>query len=257
VEGRTVSGQMMPCSWLHFGLCYPRTTAPEVACRRGPNQAPMPSPHWPALPPTPCSWPAACGSPSARPGVGRTVGLSGQMIKIASGVSGGWTSVMINRSALVTGPDDNSMGSDVDRVTSQGHRGPGERRSRGRASAVSRAALPRACEVAEGVGRLSGIPGHGPARGKPYVSHPVEGFRVEPFRPARARWVSSSRIALSGVAMHTVGLHRTGPSICFARLTRRTPASPSGSEDFSTFTDVISGCFVFVNGGDADDAGQT
>jgi metal-dependent amidase/aminoacylase/carboxypeptidase family protein len=33
-----------------------------------------------------------------------------------------------------------------------------------------------------------------------------------------------------------------------------TPASPSGSEDFSTFTNVISGCFVFVNGGDADDA---
>jgi hypothetical protein len=31
-----------------------------------------------------------------------TVGLSGQMIKIASGVSGGWTSVMVNRSALVT-----------------------------------------------------------------------------------------------------------------------------------------------------------
>ena len=32
-----------------------------------------------------------------------------------------------------------------------------------------------------------------------------------------------------------------------------TPVSPSGSEDFSTFTNVISGCFVFVNGGDADD----
>ena len=30
------------------------------------------------------------------------VGLNGQMIKIASGVSGGWTSVMVNRSALVT-----------------------------------------------------------------------------------------------------------------------------------------------------------
>jgi hypothetical protein len=54
-----------------------------------------------------------------------TVGLSGQMIKIASRVSGGWTSVMINRSALVTRPEDSSMGGDVDTVTSQGHRGPG------------------------------------------------------------------------------------------------------------------------------------
>jgi metal-dependent amidase/aminoacylase/carboxypeptidase family protein len=41
------------------------------------------------------------------------------------------------------------------------------------------------------------------------------------------------------------------PSI--ARLTRRHRSLPSGSEDFSTFTNVISGCFVFVNGGDADD----
>jgi metal-dependent amidase/aminoacylase/carboxypeptidase family protein len=32
-----------------------------------------------------------------------------------------------------------------------------------------------------------------------------------------------------------------------------TPASPSGSQDFPTFTNVISGCFVFVNGGDASD----
>jgi hypothetical protein len=56
-----------------------------------------------------------------------TVGLSGQMIKIASGVSGGWTSVMINRSALVTRLEDSSMGDDVDTVTSQGHRGLGER----------------------------------------------------------------------------------------------------------------------------------
>jgi hypothetical protein len=56
-----------------------------------------------------------------------TVGLSGQMIKIASGVSAGRTSVMINRPALVTGPEDSSMGDDVDTVTSQGHRGLGER----------------------------------------------------------------------------------------------------------------------------------
>ena len=47
------------------------------------------------------------------------VGLSGQMIKIASGVSCGWTRVMINRSALVTGPADSSMGDDVATVTSQ------------------------------------------------------------------------------------------------------------------------------------------
>jgi hypothetical protein len=44
-----------------------------------------------------------------------TIGLSGQMIKIASGVSCGWTSVMINRSALVTGLADSSMEDDVDR----------------------------------------------------------------------------------------------------------------------------------------------
>ena len=31
-----------------------------------------------------------------------TVGLSSQLIKIVSGVSGGWRSVMVNRSALVT-----------------------------------------------------------------------------------------------------------------------------------------------------------
>ena len=31
------------------------------------------------------------------------------------------------------------------------------------------------------------------------------------------------------------------------------PVPPSGSEELPTFTNVIPGCFVFVNGGDADD----
>ena len=39
----------------------------------------------------------------------------------------------------------------------------------------------------------------------------------------------------------------------FRQADSETPVSPSGSEDFSTFTNVILGCFVFVNGGDADD----
>ena len=57
----------------------------------------------------------------------------------------------------------------------------------------------------------------------------------------------------SGVAMRTVGMHGTRPSICFGKADSETPVSPSGSEDFATFTNVISGCFVFVRGGDAGD----
>ena len=47
------------------------------------------------------------------------------------------------------------------------------------------------------------------------------------------------------------------PSICFAKADSQTRVPSSGSEDFSTFTDVISGCFVFVSGGDANDGPPT
>ena len=56
-----------------------------------------------------------------------TLGLSGQMIKIISGLSYGLMSWTAKRSAFVIWPEANSIGDDLDTVTSWGHRGLGER----------------------------------------------------------------------------------------------------------------------------------
>jgi hypothetical protein len=56
-----------------------------------------------------------------------TLRAGGHLIKTAAGMSGGFTRSTANRSARVTGPEANSIGDDVDTVTSSGHRGPGER----------------------------------------------------------------------------------------------------------------------------------
>ncbi len=64
--------------------------------------------------------PAACNFAGST-----TVGLSGQMIKIASGASR-LDGVMINRLALVTRPEANSIGDDMETVTSPVIQVPGE-----------------------------------------------------------------------------------------------------------------------------------
>jgi hypothetical protein len=63
--------------------------------------------------------------------------------------------------------------------------------------------------------------------------------------------------------MRTVGMHGARPSICFARLTRRHQSLPQAARTSLRLQTRAtasswsgrgsSGCFVFVNGGDADD----